>query len=73
MSAHCPECNSIRVRVVVTAPASNDSVVRRRKCLVCDHRWYTVQTPEQLLPQDQLQWFRVGNQNKVKVIASQAA
>ena len=69
MSARCPDCNSTNVRVVVTSPTGDGTVVRRRKCLVCDHRWYTVQAPEQILPKQQVQWT---NHNKVKVIASPA-
>jgi transcriptional regulator NrdR family protein len=69
----CPECQSIRLRVIVTAPATNGDTVRRRNCLACGHRWYTVQSPEEVLSQYQVNWIRVGTQNKVKIIASPAA
>lgn len=73
MRIKCPECQSMRLRVIVTAPATNGDTVRRRNCLACGHRWYTVQSPEQQLPQCQVSWIRVGTQNKVKIIASPAA
>lgn len=42
----CPHCNSMRIRVVTTMHTEEGDWVRRRRCLVCGHRWYTLQPPE---------------------------
>ena len=54
----CPECNSNRVKVVTTTRAETGEIVRRRACAACKHRWYTKQTPEELLDQNDFVWFR---------------
>ena len=45
----CPECGRRRNRVVLTSDALNGKfdIIRRRHCLICDHRWYTGQIREQ--------------------------
>ena len=44
----CPECDSYSVRVVTTKQSAGGpyTVVRRRACRSCGHRWYTAQKPE---------------------------
>jgi hypothetical protein len=51
----CPECGSFQVRVVLTK-SSPDGIIRRRHCRACDHRWYTHQPYEQVLPPYALAW-----------------
>lgn len=52
----CPECNSSRLEVVSTNSATDGRVVRRRHCLICSHRFYTIQQLEVLLPKEQFKW-----------------
>lgn len=42
---NCPSCNGVLMRVVFTRMTSGESIVRRRKCRVCDYGWYTVELP----------------------------
>ena len=53
---NCPKCGSVRTRVVLTDTLPSDEIVRRRRCIQCDHRWYTHQPPEQLLPNHRIRW-----------------
>ena len=39
-SLHCPECNSLNLKVRETRH-HRGTVRRRRQCLRCDHRFYT--------------------------------
>jgi len=41
----------------MTAYADGDQIVRRRHCQGCEHRWYTLQAPELLLPNDAFRWI----------------
>jgi transcriptional regulator NrdR family protein len=52
----CPNCGSIRVGVVLTDLTDTEHRIRRRRCLICDHRWYTVQPPEQLINPADIRW-----------------
>lgn len=52
----CPNCQSARLRVVLTKYTPEDDIVRRRHCLACDYRWYTVQRPEDWLDPTTVFW-----------------
>jgi len=39
----CPECNSPLHRTVFTRQTDNDKAMRRKKCKLCGHGWYTVE------------------------------
>lgn len=45
----CPMCGSNSTTTVDSRP-DNDSVVRRKKCLECNHRWITIEI-------DKDQWY----------------
>lgn len=45
----CPECSSPVHRTVFTRQTDDDKVMRRKKCKICGHGWYTV---EVILPPD---------------------
>lgn len=45
----CPMCGSDNIRTA-DSRSDLDSVVRRKKCLVCNHRWYTIEI-------DKDQWY----------------
>lgn len=40
--------------VVHVTEQEDGRIVRRRKCAACDHRWYTAQEPEYLVPRCQV-------------------
>lgn len=61
---HCPACQRLQTRVVLTARSTTDEIVRRRHCLHCDHRYYTVQPTEQLLPNYRVQWLNLGTDRR---------
>lgn len=52
----CPECGSWKNRVVLTQTLEDESMVRRRACLACEHRWYAHQPPERALPAYTVRW-----------------
>jgi transcriptional regulator NrdR family protein len=37
--------------------STDGRIVRRRNCLVCDARWYTVQEPEVHLPDEKIKYI----------------
>lgn len=39
----CPNCSSSALRVPITNNKLDQQVVRRRQCLDCGHRWFTVE------------------------------
>ena len=45
----CPMCGSDNIKTVDTR-SDLDSIVRRKKCPVCNHRWYTIEI-------DKDQWY----------------
>ena len=49
-TAGCPECGSSRSSVVFTKDTEDGQRLRRRHCAHCEHRWYTLQAQEKLLP-----------------------
>ncbi|NBS68912.1 hypothetical protein EBT31_08335 [bacterium] len=65
----CPECSCQRISVVTTAYADSGKIVRRRHCHGCDHRWYTLQGPEELLPAGTFRWIeKAGRRRAVKLL-----
>lgn len=40
---NCPNCSSSALRVPITNNKLDQQVVRRRQCLDCGHRWFTVE------------------------------
>lgn len=45
----CPLCGSDSI-TTVDSRSDHDSIVRRKKCLVCNHRWSTIEI-------DKDQWY----------------
>jgi transcriptional regulator NrdR family protein len=46
-------------------------VVRRRRCLICDHRFYTIQQLEVLLPKEAFRWVeRKGQRHTVELLGA---
>ena len=56
----CPECYSVRTRVVCTGRDPEKRIIRRRKCLICDYRWYSIQYPEVQIPPHRIKWTKQG-------------
>lgn len=44
----CPACGARDV-YVIDSREHGDGIRRRRKCARCDHRWNTLEVPEQVL------------------------
>ena len=63
----CPKCGSFNCRVVTTKRTTEGpyEVVRRRRCVSCDHRWYTAQLAEIEINSDEMVW--AGDQIKLKL------
>lgn len=68
----CPECGSMRIRVVTTMHTEEGDWVRRRCCLACEHRWYTFQPPEVPLSKEQIQLPRWWIGARLAVVAAGA-
>lgn len=52
----CPQCGGKATYVVCTFHTETEQLVRRRRCKFCDHRWYTIQDPEQPLSKYVIKW-----------------
>lgn len=52
----CPQCGGKATYVVCTFHTDDEKLVRRRHCRFCDHRWYTIQGPEQPLSKYSIKW-----------------
>ena len=46
VTPQCPNCRVYETRVINTVFTEAREIVRRRRCTICDHRWYTLQTAE---------------------------
>lgn len=53
----CPACQSKSTYVVSTYHTIDYTMMRRRCCKSCGHRWYTQQQPEQPLGSYQIKWI----------------
>jgi len=43
----CPNCNKFTKQQVVSTKTNKKYIqIRRRLCIACNHRWYTIQYPE---------------------------
>jgi len=59
--APCPKCGTLITKVILTMKDQRQtSFVRRRHCPTCDHRFYTAQTVEQIVP---VQWVKQGRKS----------
>jgi hypothetical protein len=56
---NCPSCSSESTRVVTSRPTIGEEGgrCRWRECRQCQHRWYTWQPSEVLLPSWAVSWF----------------
>ena len=45
----CPKCGSEESKVMGRYTSQDNDCVRERRCLECDHRWKTLQSPEEEL------------------------
>lgn len=54
LRCRCPVCRHAVTVVVHVTEQEDGRIVRRRKCAACDHRWYTAQEPEYLVPRCQV-------------------
>jgi transcriptional regulator NrdR family protein len=52
----CVKCSGKNTHVVCTYQTAAGQIVRRRHCRFCDHRWYTIQDPEQPLSKYRIKW-----------------
>ena len=44
----CPKCKKLTEQRIVSTKVNEDyEILRRRWCLECEHRWHTLQEPEQ--------------------------
>ena len=59
--ADCPECGQGRTRVVCTKRAPDGVTIRRRRCVVCEHRWYSIQYPEVPVKEGEVKWIKTGS------------
>jgi len=41
----CPRCTSGEIRTITTNGKEAGRVTRQRRCLKCQHTWYTVELP----------------------------
>ena len=57
----CPKCSKLRTRVVLTKRSSDGITIRRRWCIACDHRWYSVQYPEVAVDSNEIRWVKTGS------------
>ena len=55
-NAQCPECGSLTVRADRRYPTTDGQILRRRRCVNCKHRWYTLQAPEMVIPQERIRY-----------------
>ncbi|MGA0340871.1 MAG: hypothetical protein ACO3N3_09195 [bacterium] len=52
----CPNCNADSSKVILTRSIDDKVKIRRRVCNTCDHRWYTFQENEKVLPEGAIHW-----------------
>ena len=52
----CPKCGQLRTRVVCTKRDKEGVTIRRRKCPICEHRWYSLQYPEVVIKTGEVKW-----------------
>lgn len=52
----CPACRGSLTSIIRSISQQDGLIIRRRRCADCDHRWYTAQQPEFLVPQRLIGW-----------------
>lgn len=52
----CPRCGCKQTIMVLVRTDPTGIKIRRRKCKHCDHRYYTAQSPEEVISKYQLKW-----------------
>ena len=57
----CPKCAEARTRVVLTKRAKDGITIRRRCCISCEHRWYSIQYPEVAVEDSEVKWIKTGS------------
>lgn len=40
----CPECKASRIYVVYTRQDTPSTILRYRRCQICSHRWFTLES-----------------------------
>ena len=58
--AACPKCGQIRTRVVCTSRDNKGITIRRRRCPICEYRWYSMQYPEVVIQNEEIKWTKKG-------------
>ena len=45
----CPECDMYTFQKIILTRVHDEDhrILRRRECLGCSHKWYTIQQPEE--------------------------
>ena len=61
IQAACPKCAEARTRVVLTKRAKDGITIRRRCCITCEHRWYSIQYPEVAVEDSEVKWIKTGS------------
>ena len=64
IQADCRECGQGRTRVVCTKRAPDGVTLRRRRCVVCEDRWYSIQYPEVPVANQEIKWIGTGRNAK---------
>ena len=57
---HCPKCHSLNAKVVCIKYDEEGSAVRRKLCLDCEHRYYTLQYPETHIETREIKYTKYG-------------
>lgn len=52
----CPRCGCKQTIMVLVRTDPTGIKIRRRKCKHCDHRYYTAQSPEEVISKYQIKW-----------------
>ena len=54
----CPKCREPLTQVVNVSSNDGGETLRQRKCPACEHKWFTLQEPEYLVPSNRVTWVR---------------
>tara|TARA_Y100001973_G_scaffold14122_1_gene20196 strand:+ start:521 stop:742 length:222 start_codon:yes stop_codon:yes gene_type:complete len=65
---NCPECKNTRTKIVLTRRGEDGVTIRRRVCVSCDYRWYSIQYPEIPVLRKEIKWVEGGR--NIKIIQS---
>ncbi len=56
VSCPCPKCREQMTKVLHTGGGDGGEIIRQRLCPTCNHRWFTAQEPEYIIPPDTVGW-----------------